>query len=362
MSLTPHKTLPGVWVGTVYHDGRKKDPKTGKPSNKRDTYLFEGDKAAALSWYAGLLRSPKKTLVAPLAPTIAQAWPDFCLYYENETAASTYNDYLKTWDLHLKKWWGQYRPHQITPPLVETYKQQRLKSTSKRGTPPAKKTINKELSYISAMVSWMARPEINKCLPLPFAIKGYPAKQIKAPLPIVPTRVEIITLLRRTEKPYRAIFATCYYAGLRKTEALRLTAANINTNQGYMIIKGKGDKQRIVPIHHKLKIYLKKKPRKGFMWLNPNTGRPYTDLKRPLERAAGKSGISQHIYLHLLRHGFGTHAIQSGVNLRSLQILMGHSSTQVTEIYTTLAATFLTEEVNRIGKRTATQQHPIKPR
>jgi len=360
MSLNPHPTLPGVWIARIYTDGRKKDPKTGKPSNKRDDYLFEGNKAEALSWYASLCRSPKKAKVTPLAPTIKQAWPDFCLYYQNHVAASTFNDYLKTWDLHLLKWWGQYRPLQIEPKLVELYKQHRLSEKSKRGTTPAKKTINKEISYISAMVTWMADPENNLCQPLPFTIKGFPARQVKAPLAIVPTRKEIILLLRRTERAYRAIFATCYYAGLRKTEALRLAAKDINTTQGYMIIKGKGSKQRIVPIHRKLKIYLRRKPKRGFVWLNPNTGRPYTDLKRPLERASLKAGISQHVYLHLLRHGFGTHAIQSGVNLRSVQLLLGHESIKTTEIYTTLAATFLTEEVNRIGC-TAPQKNTVKP-
>ena len=350
MSLTPHPKLKNIWIARIYPEGRKKDPKTGKPSNKRDQYLYEGDEAGARSWYASLLRSPKTSNIVPLAPTLTQAWPAFCLYYENHTAESTYNDYLKTWGLHLEKWWGNHRPHQITPPLVETYKQTRLKQKSKRGATPAKKTINKELSYISAMVTWMALPENNMAHQLPFAIRGFPAKQVKPPLARVPTRTEMIRFLRKAEHKYRGIFATCYYAGLRKSEALKLTGNDINLQQGYLIIKGKGSKQRIVPIHIKLRAYLCKKKRHGYLWINPETDKPYTDLRHPIERAAEKAGISQHVYLHLLRHSFGTHAIQSGVNLRSVQILMGHSSSQTTEVYTTLAATFLTDEINKIGR------------
>lgn len=130
----------------------------------------------------------------------------------------------------------------------------------------------------------------------------------------------------------------CYYAGLRKTEATRLEAKHVNWSQNYLLVTGKGNKERIVPMHRKLCVYLRKRPKSGFLFTNP------------LRRAADKAGLDQHVYMHLLRHGFGTHGIQSGINLRTMQLLMGHSSSQMTERYTTLAAQFLTEEMRKFGR------------
>jgi len=87
---------------------------------------------------------------------------------------------------------------------------------------------------------------------------------------------------------------------------------------------------------------------------------PWQDFKKALQRASDKAGISQHVYMHLLRHGFGTHSIQSGINLRSLQILMGHSSSQVTEIYTTLAGQYLGQEIEKFGR--GAMRHSKQPK
>ena len=257
---------------------------------------------------------------------------------------------------HLEPFFGNIRPAHLTPAHVEEYKTLRLSEKDQRfkdgkGRAPKKKTINKEISYLSAMVSWMSDREQKLCPPPNFTIKGFPAKQTKAPLPVVPSREEMIRLLRASERKYRPLFALCYYAGLRKTEATQLRAENVNWSQGYMLITGKGSKERIVPIHPRLRVYLRRANKEGYLFLNPKTGRPWQDFKKALQRASDKAGISQHVYMHLLRHGFGTHSIQSGINLRSLQILMGHSSSQVTERYTTLAAQFLTEELLKFGRK-----------
>lgn len=84
------------------------------------------------------------------------------------------------------------------------------------------------------------------------------------------------------------------------------------------------------------------------------------DFRKVLNRAARKAGIEQHIYMHLLRHGFGTHSIQSGIGLRSLQMMMGHSSSQVTEIYTALAGQFLSHELDKFGRGALRQKKSDK--
>ena len=59
VSVTPHPKYPGLWIIRWYPEGRKKDPKTGKPSNKRERAIFEGSYAEALAHYADLLKTAK---------------------------------------------------------------------------------------------------------------------------------------------------------------------------------------------------------------------------------------------------------------------------------------------------------------
>lgn len=162
------------------------------------------------------------------------------------------------------------------------------------------------IRHLSSQIT--AHPQINYARPLPFKIEGYKGKAIKAPLPIVPSRRDIILLIRAAERIYRPVLLLCYYGGLRKTEALTIQGRKINFAHGYMVVRGKGNKERIVPMFRKLRVHL-----------------------------------------HLLRHGFGTHSIMSGIGLRSVQMIMGHSSAQVTEIYTTLAGQFLSHELDKFG-------------
>jgi integrase len=359
MSVTPHKKCPGVWVLRWYPEGRKKDPKTGKPSNYRESMNFPGTHAEALAHYADLLKTAQKPTLN-LAPTLFDAWSDFCAYYKNEVAASTYMDYLATWGRHLLPYFGKLRPAHITPTIIEKYKTMRSEQTTVRGGPPKKKTVTKELCYISSMCSWMARPEINLAKPMSFPIKGYSGNDIKAPLPLIPSRREILLIVRRADKQYRPIFALCYYGGLRKTEAATLRGEKINFAQGYMLVTGKGGKEGIVPIYRKMKVFLRKRFKKGYMFLNPKTEAPYVDFRRALKRAVDRAGVGQHVYLHLLRHSFGTHSIQSGINFRSLQIMMRHSTGQMTEKYTTLAGAFLNEEMDKFGGGALHNSKPAK--
>lgn len=221
--LSRHPQYPDVWIARIYPNGRPKDPATGKPTNKgRERLYFEGTEAEALDWYAGLLRSPRGE-ATPLAPTLDQAWSKFCAYYKGHVSQTTYHDYLKTWHRHLKPFFGPLRPHQLNSILIDAYKTKRLSETylpgkryqlpkadtpaeTKFRKPVSKKRIQNEIYYISAMTTWMARPDVNMAKPLGFEIKGFPAKDTKAPLPVVPGRREVLLLIRRADRKFRALF------------------------------------------------------------------------------------------------------------------------------------------------------------
>ena len=104
-----------------------------------------------------------------------------------------------------------------------------------------------------------------------------------------------------------------------------------------MTVTGKGNKQRIVPLNRKIKPYLR-------------SGLPFygaRDLRGVAHWAVKRAGLDLHIHPHLMRHAFGVHLTEKGVPLRALQDIMGHSSSQVTELYTRLAAEALSKEMGK---------------
>ena len=139
-----------------------------------------------------------------------------------------------------------------------------------------------------------------------------------------------------------------------------------------MNITGKGSKRRIVPIvgeelRQRLEaacIHIPKK-RRGkqvdptdqerskkqdeYLFLCVRTGKPYLNIKNTLKAAAVRAGITKPVWNHLLRHSSATAAISAGVNLRSLQVMLGHSDIRMTEIYTHLATDVLKAEAEKMA-------------
>jgi integrase len=235
--------------------------------------------------------------------------------------------------------------------MIENYKRFRVKQPTPRGPTTKPKTINKELSYLSSMCTWMALPENNMSLPLPFIIKGFPASKTEPPTPQVLTHSAMIRFIRAAEREtFRPIFAIFYYTGMRKSEVLNLRAEQVNLNLNTISVTVKGGKIKTYPIHRKIRVYLRKRRKVGtYLFTNPKTNRPWVDLDCAISRAAKKTKISQHVYLHLFRHTFGVQCILSGIGLRSTQLLIGHESSQTTEKYTRLTVQHLAAEIDKFG-------------
>lgn len=147
-----------------------------------------------------------------------------------------------------------------------------------------------------------------------------------------------------TYQRYRnyAIFATFVYAGLRKSELLRLKMVDVDlANQSIYIHQGKGSKDRIVPISTTLvgilKRYLDHRARLNktcpefFTSLNRNMGFTETGMKRVVEFARKVSGIP--FSVHKLRHTFATLMLEGGCDIFSLSKMLGHSDIKTTTIY-----------------------------
>lgn len=155
----------------------------------------------------------------------------------------------------------------------------------------------------------------------------------------------------------RAIMETLYGCGLRVSELINLQMGDIYADEHYLVVQGKGDKQRIVPMSDRsieeIRAYL---PDREMLRISPadrhilflnRRGRQLTrfmiyHIVRDLAVAAG---IRRDISPHTLRHSFATHLLEGGANLRAIQQMLGHESIATTEIYLHVDRSMLRSEI-----------------
>ena len=172
-----------------------------------------------------------------------------------------------------------------------------------------------------------------------------PAPKKPQKLPVVLSPEEVLHFLSCVGgSMHRAILTTCYAAGLRISEVVRLKPADIDSQR--MVIRveqGKGQKDRYVMLSPKLLEILRRwwrvnKPRP---WLFPSDipGRHISKdaVEQACQKARRISGIRKPITPHSLRHGFAVHLLESGTDVRTIQLLLGHRSLATTARYLRIA-------------------------
>ncbi len=179
----------------------------------------------------------------------------------------------------------------------------------------------------------------------------------KQKLPLLLSLEEVAAVINSAQHiKQRTIFMTIYATGMRSCEVRGLKAKDIDSPRKQIRVNGKGNKQRFVPLSDFLLYTLRKywvecKENKS-EWLFPGGGtlwhQPYcrTSLRRAFISAKEKAGIDKPGGVHLLRHCYATHLLESGIDLRVIQILLGHSVINSTEIYTHLRSKFAQEIKN----------------
>jgi len=183
-----------------------------------------------------------------------------------------------------------------------------------------------------------------------------PAEEVDTPklfkaLPKFLTFEEVEKLLlapdTKTSKGIRdkAMLEVLYATGLRVSELINLQMNNLIKEIPLLRIIGKGSKERLVPIGEEafkwLNLYIENvrpsynKNFGSFIFLN-NWGKPFTRQRffQILKEYARAAGIDKNISPHILRHSFATHLLENGADLKSLQMLLGHSDISTTQIYT----------------------------
>jgi integrase/recombinase XerC len=221
-----------------------------------------------------------------------------------------------------------------------------------------KNTVSRRLASIRSFFKFLRREGY---------IKANPARlvsNIKLPK-VLPRFLSVDDIFSLVEKPEgmgfipsrdRAILEILYSSGLRVAELSGLNVDEVNIKGGLIKVKGKGKKERIVPVGSKaidaLKSYMIErvllKSRNRALFLS-RLGRRLTDrgIRRIVVKYARAVQISGEVGPHTLRHSFATHLLQSGADLRVIQELLGHSSLSTTQKYTHLDVTHLMDIYDR---------------
>lgn len=160
-------------------------------------------------------------------------------------------------------------------------------------------------------------------------------------LPVVLSLSEVENLLNAVANiKHRCILSLIYSCGLRSGELIGLKISDIDSKRMVIHIKNaKGRKDRVVPLSETvldlLRIYyIDHKPNCFLFNGSENAQYSYSSLRNIFKRAVSKAGITKPCTLHTLRHSYATHLLESGVNLRYIQELLGHNSPNTTMIYT----------------------------
>ncbi|MDM9630087.1 site-specific tyrosine recombinase/integron integrase [Robiginitalea aurantiaca] len=202
---------------------------------------------------------------------------------------------------------------------------------------------NRSTSYINQAVNSIKfYYEVVLGMPNRFYSIERPRKRKK--LPEILSVADVHSLLAQVGNlKHRCILGLLYSSGLRRAELLALMPADLDFNRKMVRIhKGKGNKDRysilsetLIP---ELMEYLHRYNPDHYLFEGPNGG-PYSasSVLKVVSRAGVRAGIRKHVTPHMLRHSFATHLLDKGVDLRKIQVLLGHNSSKTTEIYTHVA-------------------------
>jgi site-specific recombinase XerD len=165
------------------------------------------------------------------------------------------------------------------------------------------------------------------------------------PLPAVLARDEVVRFLKAvSDLRMRTLFITIYAAGLRVSEAVKLTASDIDSARMVLAIRQtKGRKDRYVMLSEQLlsilRDYWKQAHLEHLLFPGPDPSRPITtrSVERACRRTAEAAGLDKSITVHTLRHSFATHLLEQGVDIHVIQDLLGHRNIASTTRYARVA-------------------------
>lgn len=229
----------------------------------------------------------------------------------------------------------QYEYTQVTKEIVEAYLQSHSCST----------TAKRQLAYVIS--------EFYNFMQVPNPVKDIHFQREKSPkLPNIPSEISLEAIINTFDhentilsQRNRFIIELAYGSGLRRSEMVKLNINDIDLEERTIYIKGKGGKNRIVPITEKAVTCMREYLAKRKCWTGPllvsNHGRRLSkeDLYRIIKN-------STNLKLHQLRHACAGHMLRNGCSTRVIQELLGHKKLSTTQIYTQISKDHLKEVIN----------------
>ncbi len=287
------------------------------------------------------------------APRITELTFDFLGYLELERGLS--RNTLEAYRSDLQQF-GQFLARRDLDPLTISAGQLSEfvaeLAAGREGRPaPAPATLQRKVACLRSFYRHLRRERM---------IEHDPAAELRGPrsrarLPQVLSRDEVARLLEapRGSSPGalrdRALLETMYACGLRASEAIGLELSELDLDAGLLRARGKGSKERMVPIGSEavtsLRVYLDRgRPQliglrdQSRVFVNLRGG-PLSrqGLYKIVQRHASSVGLAHRMSPHSLRHSFATHLLSGGCDLRSLQEMLGHADIGTTQIYTHLS-------------------------
>ncbi|MDE3057575.1 MAG: tyrosine-type recombinase/integrase [Bacteroidota bacterium] len=193
---------------------------------------------------------------------------------------------------------------------------------------------------------------------MPFTIGDIPRPQKEKKLPNVLSQEEVLKIFSCVDNlKHKTLLMLIYSAGLRVGEGVNLKISDVDGQRKMIHLRGaKGKKDRYTLLSdaalQALRAYYKEYKPKEFLFEGQGNRKHLSErsIQHVFERAVKQAGIRKTISLHGLRHSFATHLLESGVDLRYIQELLGHRSSKTTEIYTHVSKKSLGKIVNPLDQ------------
>jgi len=321
------------WYIDYYVKGRRKRKKIG-PSKKLALQVLNDVRLKiAKGEYLGIYEDKK----IPFDEYVKQ----YLDYSKANKAQSTYSRQDRICTARLKSAFKDKYIYEISPLMIEKYKAKRLETVS-----PA--SVNRELACLKHMYT--------KAIEWGY-VRENPAKAVRL-LKEAPGRLRYLNpddvekLINACSDHLRPMVITALNTGMRKSEILNLRWQEIDlVNRKITVINAKNNESRVIPINQTLYqelLGLSKRAKGEYVFPDRN-GHPFKEVKTAFSSTLKRAGIEDFRF-HDLRHTFGSHLIMQGVDIRTVQQVMGHKEIRMTMRYSHLSPEYVQEAMERLDK------------
>ena len=268
---------------------------------------------------------------------------------------------MKARSVSLARYRRDLEARGLRPNTVRTYVRAVAEFLQALGGPPSRAREKDVRNYVVVLQQQRASSSVNvsiaaiacfyvETLRRPAVVARLRRVRVTHPLPTLLSGSEVMKLLEATRSAkYRAIFSLLYGAGLRLDEALHLRIEDIDSRRMMLRIPHAKSQPRDVPMSERVlkalrEYWREERPQGPLLFPGRGTGRPLTQnaVKLALNAIEKQAGLDKHVNPHCLRHSYATHLLDTGADLRTVQMLLGHSSLASTAHYTRLSRARLT--------------------